>query len=253
MIIERVEADMLVELLEELEQAFSQREPEEMDEQEYEGQAIYFAEKLSEQVYSLAKAANDEVFTSPAFQESKTHTGFYHKVSPRIAEVVFRPVSPFVDLILRASLYRRCGPNPADVTLSLEISGETIEAFRNFYMRHWVGLEKLLWKSCLQLETESEYESLSKYRGKQVYRQIGLYMSEKELDKSGFSLVAEFDKRRLDHRFKRTFLLLAFIYESTYLSSLVIERMNEVDDYLRATAATATRQMRPSPTPLTSL
>ena len=253
MIIEMTECDLFVELLEELEQEFNERPAEEMSEQEYERITTYFAEKLTEQVGGLALAANNEVFTSPAFKESKTETVIFTKIIPRIVEVIFSPESPFVDLALTVSLCRREGHEPAVVALSLEVSGETIEAFRNFYMRHWVELEKLLSKSCLQLETGTESESMRKYRGKQVYRQIGLYMSEKEVDKSGFSLVAEFDKRKLDNRFQRTFLLLAFIYESTYLSSLVIERMQEVDDFLRTTATTATRQMKPSPTPLTSL
>lgn len=241
MIIEMSERDMFAEMLEELEQVFSQVPAEELTDQEYERIATYFADKLTERVGGLALAANDEVFTTPAFKESNTETVIFTKIIPRISGVIFSPESPFVDLALTVSVCGREGHDPAFVALSLEVSGETIEAFRNFYMRHWVGLEKLLSKSCLQLEADPLPESLKKYRGKQVYRQIGLYMSEKEVDRAGFSLVAEFDRRRLDSRFEKTFVLLALIYESTYLSSLVIERMNEVDDYLRTTATTLTR------------
>ncbi|HYP29369.1 MAG TPA: hypothetical protein VE262_21845 [Blastocatellia bacterium] len=241
---EMTDTAMLARLLEELDLEFRKRKPEELTEQEYEEIAARFAARLLRQAENLVLTFNQEMFTAPAFKQSHRHTLTYKAKSAQVAEVIFSSTYPDEELALKVSLYRRRGPNPPAVALSLDISGEGVEAFRNFYLRYWRELEKLLAKSNLRLEAETQPEGLKEYKGKQVCRQVGLYMSEKEVEEGSFKLRAEFDRRRMDQRFESTFLVLAFIYESTCLSSQVLKRMNEVEARLRSTVIPAARQPR---------
>ena len=236
----------LKQLLDELEQAFSKRKAHQLTEQEYSAISAEFTRKLKQQVDNLVLAANDVIFTFPILKETQTLEGFYKQEEARTAEVTLRPEVKPNDLALRVILYRRAGMNPAKLELSLEFTGEGQAAFRDYCRRHWVELERLLRKSSLRMEADPEPESLKRYEGKQVYRQIGLYMSEEQLSKEGFSLRAEFDKRKLDQRFVNTFVVLAFIYESTHSCRVMTERLNEVGGYLRSTGTAAPRQARAS-------